>query len=209
MSSTSPTKFSWGTSHDNLFSTKPASAQRRRSSVGHSPVEGKTTFDLNSSPSTAQSHEIRGRIPAPAVEQDPSFRSRSLSITRRRPSTARRESTSSWRQRTRSVAAAGGNDRRASVYRQGSLGNLALANQEEEISENLQTKCNIMVQHLYHQLKERLWLSENAIDEGVVLKITRDAYTCSPANLAYQTEGFFDAVEGLNVRVCIKVTAVQ
>jgi len=94
------------------------------------------------------------------------------------------------------------------VYRQGSLGNLALVNQDEEISQNLQTKCNIMVQHLYHQLKERLWLSENATDEGVVLKITRDAYTCSPAHLAYQPEGFFDAVEGLNVRVCHQYTTL-
>jgi len=205
MSPTSPTNFSWGASHDNLFGA--TSAQRRRSSVGHSPVEGKTAFDLVSSASIAQSHDVHGRIPAPAVDQSAFFRSRSLSTTPRRPSTARRESTSSWRQRTRSVA--GGNDRRASVYRQGSLGNLALANQEEEeISQNLQTKCNIMVQHLYHQLKERLWLSENATDEGVVLKITRDAYTCSPANLAYQAEGFFDAVEGLNVRVCISSISI-
>lgn len=201
MSPTSPTKFSWGASHDNLFKDKPASEQRRRSSVGHSPVEGTSASAWISLPTTAQAQDIRGPVPVP--ERDPSYRSRSLSTTPRRPSAGRRESsTSSWRQRTRSVAAAGGQNRRASIYRQGSLGNLSLQIQDEEISQNLQTKCNIMVQHLYHQLKERLWLSERATDEGVVLKITRDAYTCSPANLAYQQEGFFDAVEGLNVRVC-------
>ena len=202
MSPTSPKQFSWGASHENLFDAKPISAQRRRSSIGQSPVEGKTASNWNSSPTTTQAHDIPGRLPVPIDEQDPTYRSLSLSTTPRRLSVARRESSaSSWRQRTRSVAAAGGQNRRASLYRQGSLGNLAVDTSNEEISQNLQTKCNIMVQHLYHQLKERLWLSENAVDEGVVLKITRDAYTCSPAGLAYQQEGFFEAVEGLNVRV--------
>ena len=38
-------------------------------------------------------------------------------------------------------------------------------------------------------------------DEGVVLKKSRGAYTCSPIDLADEEAGLFQAVQALNVKV--------
>lgn len=204
MSSPSSAFGNWTSNNGGQFNARSGSFPRRESSTQPPP-------EAVNLPTWARKGSIapdeRGRRSSDEQEiESEEFRSRSVSATPRRPSlagTRRASSVSSWRTRTRSVAAVGGPERRASLYRQGSLGNLA-QNEEAEISKSLKTKCNIMVQHLYHQLKERLWLADKAtIDQGVVLKMTRDAYTCCPADLAYQEEGFFDGVEGLNVRVCI------
>jgi hypothetical protein len=179
------------------------------SSPTHSsaPHRRKSSIVPDSSPggATLVATPVRGRkasvVPEITPVDDSNGRSRSLSTTPRRPSGSRRNSAFA-KQRTRSVAGVPieAEQRRASLYRQGSVGNMA-ANEESEISKSLEMKCNIMVQHLYHQLRERLWLSDRPIDEGVVLKMTRDAYTCCPGDLAYQQDGFLDAIEGLNVKV--------
>jgi hypothetical protein len=61
-------------------------------------------------------------------------------------------------------------------------------------------KCDVMVNWLYQQQMERLWTA-GGIDEGVVLKKSRGAYTCCPADITEEPLGFFKAVETLNVRV--------
>lgn len=70
--------------------------------------------------------------------------------------------------------------------------------QHEEINE---IKCDVMVNWLYQQQMERLWTA-GGVDEGVVLKKSRGAYTCCPADITEEPYGFFKAVETLNVRVC-------
>ncbi|KJY01756.1 glycosyltransferase family 2 protein [Zymoseptoria brevis] len=65
-------------------------------------------------------------------------------------------------------------------------------------------KCDVMVNWLYQQQMERLWTS-GGIDEGVVLKKSKAAYTCCPADITEESNGFFKAVETLNVRVAMTV----
>jgi membrane glycosyltransferase len=83
--------------------------------------------------------------------------------------------------------------RPVSLYPAGDFRNSA-ANEINEI------KCDVMVNWLYQQQMEKLWTA-GGVDEGVVLKKNRSAYTCCPADLANEPEGFFNAIETLNVRV--------
>lgn len=69
--------------------------------------------------------------------------------------------------------------------------------QHDEINE---IKSDVMVNWLYQQQMERLWTA-GGVDEGVVLKKGRGAYTCCPADITEEPYGFFKAVETLNVRV--------
>jgi len=69
--------------------------------------------------------------------------------------------------------------------------------QSEDINE---IKCDVMVNWLYQQQMERLWTA-GGHDEGVVLKKSRAAYTCCPADIVEEPYGFFKAIETLNVRV--------
>lgn len=87
----------------------------------------------------------------------------------------------SW-SRPASIAPAGG-DYRSSQY--------------DEINE---IKADVMVNWLYQQQMERLWTA-GGVDEGVVLKKSRGAYACCPADITEEPYGFFKAVETLNVRV--------
>jgi hypothetical protein len=64
-------------------------------------------------------------------------------------------------------------------------------------------KCDVMVNWLYQQQMERLWTA-GGLDEGVVLKKSRGAYTCCPGDIVEEPYGFFKAVETLNVRVSIR-----
>jgi len=210
MSPTSPTTFSWGASSHDVFGVNAPTIKRRGSSPQLSPIDGKSA---NWPPTGSSPTDDRGRrpsaVPIPTAD-DPANRSQSVNAAPRRPSLAQsRRNSSSWKQRTRSIASVGGAGRRASLFRQGSVGNLAAETADADIPEALQTKCNIMVQHLYHQLRERLWLSDSPVDEGVVLKINRDAYTCCPGTLAYQQEGFLEAIEGLNVKVSQSGTVIK
>jgi hypothetical protein len=85
--------------------------------------------------------------------------------------------------------------RPGSVYPVGDFRNAAM----EEINE---IKCDVMVNWLHSQQEEKLWTTGEP-EEGVVLKMSRGKYTCSPPDLAYEPVGFFKAVETLNVRVCV------
>jgi hypothetical protein len=67
----------------------------------------------------------------------------------------------------------------------------------EEIND---IKCEVMVNWLHSQQEERLWIAGEE-EEGVMLKKSRGEYTCSPADLADEHNGFFAAVRGLNVKV--------
>ena len=71
----------------------------------------------------------------------------------------------------------------------------------EEIND---IKCEVMVNWLHSQQEERLWTSGEE-EEGVVLKKSRGMYTCSPADLAEEQAGYFQAVQTLNVKVCYHV----
>lgn len=69
-------------------------------------------------------------------------------------------------------------------------------------------KCDVMVNWLYQQQMERLWTA-GGIDEGVVLKKARGAYTCCPADITEEPYGFFKAVETLNVRVSLGLRTID
>nr|POE56370.1 hypothetical protein CFP56_50914 [Quercus suber] len=85
--------------------------------------------------------------------------------------------------------------RPASLYPVGEFRN----SQAEDLNE---IKCDVMVNWLYQQQMERLWTA-GGHDEGVVLKKSRSAYTCCPADIVEEPYGFHKAIETLNVRVCI------
>lgn len=75
--------------------------------------------------------------------------------------------------------------------------NDARRSQMEELNE---IKCDVMVNWLYQQQMEKLWTA-GAQDEGVVLKKSRGAYTCCPADIVDEPFGFYKAIQTLNVRV--------
>lgn len=83
--------------------------------------------------------------------------------------------------------------RPASLYPAGDFRNSAL----EEI---IDIKCDVMVNWLHQQQLESMW-SSGGPGEGVVLKKTRDNFTCCPSELAECRGDFFDAIRALNVRV--------
>jgi len=87
--------------------------------------------------------------------------------------------------------------RPASLYPEGDFRN----SEAEEINE---IKCDVMVNWLYQQQMELLWTAGGA-DEGIVLKKTRGAYTCCPADIVEEPYGFFRAIQTLNVRVAMTV----
>ena len=61
-------------------------------------------------------------------------------------------------------------------------------------------KTEIMCNYLHQQQLKRMW-SNGSLDEGVILKKSREEYTCCPSDLQLQANGLCDAVKGLNVRV--------
>ncbi|KAK6387753.1 hypothetical protein LTS17_001022 [Exophiala oligosperma] len=65
-------------------------------------------------------------------------------------------------------------------------------------------KADMMCNWLYQQQLERMW-STNGLEEGVVLKKTKDDYKCAPADLLSHRDGFFDAVQKLNVKCAMTV----
>jgi hypothetical protein len=68
----------------------------------------------------------------------------------------------------------------------------------------VEIKSDVMVNWLYAQQVENLW-NQGTFGEGIVLKKTRDSYTCCPKELRHERNGLFDAVAQLNVRVCLKL----
>lgn len=64
----------------------------------------------------------------------------------------------------------------------------------------LDVKADVMVSWLHQQQLEKLW-AFGIPSEGVVLKKARDNFTCCPATLRDEANGFFDNVVAMNVRV--------
>jgi hypothetical protein len=64
----------------------------------------------------------------------------------------------------------------------------------------LDIKTDIMVNWLHQQQMERMWSLEMP-GEGVILKKARDSFACSPARLRQETNGFYDNIVAINVRV--------
>ena len=62
-------------------------------------------------------------------------------------------------------------------------------------------KTEVMCNYLHQQQLERMW-SNGGREEGVLLKKSKEEYTCCPSDLQLQANGLFDAVKRLNVRVC-------
>lgn len=69
-----------------------------------------------------------------------------------------------------------------------------------------EARCELMVNHLWSQQAKMLWFAGDE-DEGVVIKAGRDKYVCCPPDLR-RPDGFFDAIQTLNVKVCISVSIV-
>lgn len=64
----------------------------------------------------------------------------------------------------------------------------------------LDIKNDVMVSWLHQQQLERLW-ANNLPGEGVVLKKSKDNYTCCPKELSAESGGFYDQVMAMNIRV--------
>lgn len=62
-------------------------------------------------------------------------------------------------------------------------------------------KADMMCNWLHQQQMERMWTA-NGLEEGVILKKTKDEYKCAPVDLSIRQDGLFDAVKKLNVKVC-------
>ena len=61
-------------------------------------------------------------------------------------------------------------------------------------------KCEIMADYLHQQQQQRRWIVAE-VDEGVILKKSRNNYTCCPVELSHNDMGLAKAIETLNVRV--------
>ena len=68
------------------------------------------------------------------------------------------------------------------------------------INQVLDIKCDVMVNWLHQQQLENMWTGSGP-SEGVVLKKSRDNFTCCPPELEDTRTDFFDAVRALNVKV--------
>ena len=66
----------------------------------------------------------------------------------------------------------------------------------------MEIKADVMVNWLHQQQLERMW-TNGGQGEGVILKKNRDNFTSCPQELQHYRGDLFDAVQKLNVRVCI------
>lgn len=69
-------------------------------------------------------------------------------------------------------------------------------------------KTDMMCNWLHQQQLERMW-STNGIEEGVMLKKAKDDYKCAPEDLSSRPDGFFAAVQKLNVKVSRSMDSLQ
>jgi hypothetical protein len=60
-------------------------------------------------------------------------------------------------------------------------------------------RCELLVNHLWSQQVKLLWYAGD--DEGVIIKQSRGKYVCCPPDLC-SPDGFYDAIQALNVKVC-------
>lgn len=89
--------------------------------------------------------------------------------------------------------------RPGSAYRQSTSPSANYQNSSSAIDE---LKADVMVTWLHQRQLEKLW-TNNGIGEGVILKRTRDDYTCCPADLKCERNGVYEAVKALNVKVSL------
>jgi hypothetical protein len=82
---------------------------------------------------------------------------------------------------------------RASLYPTGDFRNSSVP----EIND---MKTEIMCNYLHQQQLKKMW-ANGSREEGVLLKKSKDDYTCCPPDLQLRRKGLFDAVKKLNVRV--------
>ena len=68
------------------------------------------------------------------------------------------------------------------------------------IDEIVDMKCDVMVNYLHQQQLELMWTA-GGMDEGVVLKKSRDRFVSCPPEMEQNPGELFDAVRELNVRV--------
>lgn len=68
----------------------------------------------------------------------------------------------------------------------------------------LGVKSAVMVSWLHQQQREKSW-AHDIPGEGVVLKMSKDNYTCYPPALRNDDDGFFHQVVAMNVRVSCDV----
>lgn len=61
-------------------------------------------------------------------------------------------------------------------------------------------KADVMVNWLHHQQLQNMW-SRRLPGEGVVLKKSRNNFSCAPDSLSMQSN-FYDMIVAMNVRVC-------
>jgi len=62
-------------------------------------------------------------------------------------------------------------------------------------------RYDALANYLYQKQVERTWISSPGIDQGVVIRKSRDEYACCPLNLGARPDGFAAATKALNVRV--------
>ena len=62
-------------------------------------------------------------------------------------------------------------------------------------------KADVVVNFLHAKQTQLLW-TKTDVEEGTILKQSRDTFVSCPKELADVRGGLFDAVVGLNVRVC-------
>jgi len=67
----------------------------------------------------------------------------------------------------------------------------------------LDTRADVMVSWLEQQQQEKLW-SKSMEGEGVVLKKSKDNFTCCPETLKTDSIGLFRSVVAMNVRVSLQ-----
>lgn len=83
---------------------------------------------------------------------------------------------------------------RASLYPAGDFRNSSMPDIND-------MKAEIMCNYLHQQQMKKMW-SNGGREEGVILRKSREEYTCCPPDLQLQKHGLFDATRRLNVRVC-------
>jgi hypothetical protein len=65
----------------------------------------------------------------------------------------------------------------------------------------LDVKCEVMAQWLHSKQEEKIWTSGEP-GEGVLVKKQKGSYAYSPPDLIEDGSGLYEAVIGINARVC-------
>jgi hypothetical protein len=169
----------------------PSSTENVRPMVEHIMPNNTRAADDGLPHPITELEEVETQLPSTATSETP----------RTRPSTVHRKNDSPISQQS---SALGGNDylppttpifsNRASFYPTGDFRNSSMPDIND-------MKAEIMCNHLHQQQLKKMW-ANGSHEEGVLLKKSKDDYTCCPPDLQLPRNGLFDAVKKLNVRVC-------